>query len=49
MQKKDYNKELKQLYRTSAKKVVLVDVPEMNWASVFSFHQWGVVGGSCAS
>ncbi len=29
MQKKDYKKELKHLYKPSAKKVVLIDVPEM--------------------
>ncbi|MCI5143080.1 MAG: hypothetical protein D3909_15390 [Candidatus Electrothrix sp. ATG1] len=34
MQKKDYKKELKQLYRPSAKKVVLVDVPEMNFLMI---------------
>lgn len=34
MQKRDYKKELKHLYRPSAKKVVLVDVPEMNFLMI---------------
>lgn len=34
MQKKDYKKELKHLYKPSAKKVVLVDVPEMNFLMI---------------
>ncbi len=34
MQKRDYKKELKQLYKPSAKKVVLVDVPEMNFLMI---------------
>jgi len=34
MQKRDYKKELKHLYRPSAKNVVLVDVPEMNFLMI---------------
>jgi hypothetical protein len=34
MQKRDYKKELKHLYKPSAKKVVLVDVPEMNFLMI---------------
>ena len=34
MQKRDYKKELKHLYRPSAKKVVLVDVPAMNFLMI---------------
>ena len=34
MQKRDYKKELKHLYKPSANKVVLVDVPEMNFLMI---------------
>lgn len=34
MQKRDYKKELKHLYKPSAKKVVLVDVPKMNFLMI---------------
>ena len=34
MEKRDYKKELKHLYKPSAKKVVLVDVPEMNFLMI---------------
>ncbi|MCI5130221.1 MAG: hypothetical protein D3904_01575 [Candidatus Electrothrix sp. EH2] len=34
MQKRDYKKELKHLYKPSAKKVVLVDVPAMNFLMI---------------